>query len=134
MNAINRIITARNAILVATARYDVACKEAAAAVPLTDDSTVEDGDAWDDAMTAAGAWAAADDRRRAEDELLAAGRVWFASKLTGAAAADVDAACAAAVASGAAFRSKARTALLGLLMKLDAASEPGATVRCLLAS
>ena len=134
MPAIDRIITARNAVLAASARYDVAAAAASAMVTLTDKSSAEDGDAWDDAMTATGAWAAADDRRRAEDALIAAGREWFASKLTGADAANVDAACTSALASGRAFSSKARTGLLGLLMKLNAAAEPGASVRCLLVS
>lgn len=132
MNAIDRIITARNAVLAASARYDVAAAKASAMVTLTDDSSADDGDAWDDAMTATGAWAAADDRRRAEDALIAAGRAWFSSKLTGADAANVDAACASALGFGRAFSSKARTGLLGLLMRFDAASEPGASVRCLL--
>lgn len=132
MTAIDRIITARNAILTASARYDVAAAEASAMVVLTADSSAEDGDAWDDAMTATGAWAAADDRRRAEDALIAAGREWFASKLTGADAASVDAVCASALASGRAFSSRARTGLLGLLMKFNAAAESGASVRCLL--
>ncbi len=134
MNTIDRIITARNAVLAASARYDVAAAEAAAMVPLTADSSADDGDAWDDAMTETGAWAAADDRRRAEDALLAAGRAWTATKLTGAVAADVDAAYAAALGFGRAFSGKARAGLLDILMRLDAASEPGASVRCMLAA
>lgn len=134
MNAIDRIITARNAVLAASARYDVAAAQALDAVGPQGDGSAEDGDAWDDVMTATGAWAAADDRRRAEDALIAAGREWFASKLTGADAANVDAACASALASGRAFSSKARTGLLGLLMKFNAAAEPGASVRCLLST
>lgn len=134
MTAIDRIITARNAVLAASARYDVAAAAASAMVALTDKSSAEDGDAWDDAMTATGAWAAADGRRRAEDALIAAGREWFASKLTGADAASVDSACTSAVASGRAFSSKARTGLLGLLMKFNAAAEPGASARCLLST
>lgn len=132
MNAIDRIITARNAVLAASARYDVAAAEAAAMVTLTDDSSAEDGDAWDDAMTATGAWAAAQDRTNAQSELLAAGRAWTATKLTGAVAADVDAAYAAALGTGRAFSGKARARLLDILMRFDAASEPGASVRCLL--
>lgn len=131
---IDRIITARNAILAASARYDVASAKASAMVVVTDDSGADEADAWDDAMTATGAWAAADDRRRAEDELLAAGRAWTATKLTGAAAAEVDAAYAAALGFGRAFSGKARARLLDILMRFDAAAEPGASVRCMLAA
>lgn len=132
MNAIDRIITARNAVLAASARYDVAAAQALSAVGPQGDGSDEAADTWDDAMTAAGAWDAADDRRRAEDELLAAGRAWTATKLTGAVAADVDAAYAAALGSGRSFSGKARARLLDLLMRFNAAAEPGASVRCLL--
>ena len=132
MNAIDRIITARNAVLAASARYNVAAAKASAMVVVTDDSGVDEADAWDDAMTETGAWAAADDRRRAEDELLFAGRAWSADKLTGSDAANVDAAYAAALGTGRAFSGKARARLLDLLMRFDAAAEPGASVRCML--
>lgn len=134
MNAIDRIITARNAVLAASARYDVAAAKASAMVVVTDDSGADEADAWDDAMTETGAWAAADDRRRAEDELLAAGRAWSTDKLTGSDAANVDAAYAAALGFGRAFSGKARARLLDILMRFDAAAEPGASVRCVLAA
>lgn len=119
MNAIDRIIAARNAYIVNKAAFDAiraAC------------DVITDGDEYETEMERLGAWGYDAAYRKAADELLAAGRDLF-----GPMSAPVDAMFARALGEGRPSM-VAYKRCLELMLKFDAANHGGASVPCLLAA
>ena len=120
MNAIDRIIAARNAYIVNKAAFQAIYESA---------TVIEDDDAWEAEMERCGAWGYDMAAAKAAEELLTAGRAFF-----GPMQASVDAVFAAALGDGRKPSIVAHKRLLELMLKFDAANTGESTVPCILSA